>query len=314
MNYSEEAKEEIMKNVLGKDCNSFALLCAVTKCLGAVNIYKNAIALEYEFRTYEFASVVISIIKERYDFPLDLSHNAAFPDAFFLKLDSEKSNVILRDLGLSYLDESGHFVIRDGSAVLQNFGNRIAAQSFAQGLFLCNGSLYMPSDIEERGGYHLEITFFEEDYARAAQELFAKCDLVFEIVDRENSFALYNKRSEEICDILAFVKAMNSVLLLNDIILKREINNNINRQTNIFVANADKVGKSNSKYITAIDYIESAVGLESMEEKLQVVARARKENVSESMSGLAERLGVSKSYIARSLAKILNIAEEIKIG
>ena len=89
---------------------------------------------------------------------------------------------------------------------------------------------------------------------------------------------MYTKNSETICDFFAFIHASQSAIILNDILVKREVNNNINRQANVFAANADKITASNSKYMQAVESLTAKVNLLSIDPILYKVAMARMED------------------------------------
>ena len=309
MNYTEQVRREIMGgiDVIGKVGLAFA--CALTKCAGSVAVYKNAIAIEYEFKSDEIALRVMELLDKIFGCEVNLQYNTAISETYTLQVSSKDSNDMLAKMNLSHF-VGDELVLEDAEAIENLLTNRNSVVSFMQGVFLTVGSVYIPDDVDMRGGYHLEFNILQEDFARVIAGVASQCGLSFSVADRGSSYGVYTKNSETICDFFAFIHASQSAIILNDILVKREVNNNINRQANVFAANADKITASNSKYMHAVESLTAKVNLLSIDPILYKVAMARMEDCTESMGDLAKRIGMSKSSVARALKKILTMEEE----
>ncbi len=313
MNYTEKVRQEYLESVKSQGKMGLAFATAVTKCSSSVAVYKNAIALEYEFHSYDVALKVMEVLRELFGCEIELVFNTATNESFLLRVDSGHSNDMLQQMNMTHY-KGDQLVMKDSSQTMAFLTNREYVSSFMQGLFLCAGSVYIPSDIEGRGGYHLEFNILQEDFAEQIVSVLKECDLVFSLTERNNSMSVYTKNSQTISDFFAFIKAVDCAIELNDIIVKREVNNNINRQTNVYVSNADKVLKSNSRYIDAIQSLMQRVDLQKVDEKLYKVATARLEDFTESMGDMAERIRMSKSSVARALKKIEEMEKKYEQG
>ena len=309
MNYTEQVRREIMGgiDVIGKAGLAFA--CALTKCAGSVAVYKNAIAIEYEFKSDEIALRVMELLDKIFGCEVNLQYNTAISETYTLQVSSKDSNDMLAKMNLSHF-VGDELVLEDAEAIENLLTNRNSVVSFMQGVFLTVGSVYIPDDVDVRGGYHLEFNILQEDFARVIADVASQCGLSFSVADRGSSYGVYTKNSETICDFFAFIHASQSAIILNDILVKREVNNNINRQAYVFAANADKITASNSKYMQAVESLTAKVNLLSIDPILYKVAMARMEDCTESMGDLAKRIGMSKSSVARALKKILTMEEE----
>lgn len=309
MNYTEQVREEIIDKVDLKGKSGLAFACALTKCAGSVAVYKNAIALEYEFKSDTLALKVMDLLIKIFGCEINLQYNTAIGDNYTLQVSSKDSNDMLTKMNLSHFNDE-RLVLEDVGAIQSLLTNRNSVESFMQGVFLTVGSVYIPDDVDVRGGYHLEFNILQEDFAHVIAEIAAQCGLLFSVADRGSSYGVYTKNSETICDFFAFIHASRSAIILNDILVKREVNNNINRQANVFAANADKITESNSKYMHAVESLTAKINLEAIDPVLYKVAMARMEDCTESMGDLAKRIGMSKSSVARVLKKILKMEEE----
>lgn len=316
MNYTEQTKRDSLENIASEKHSRFAFICAVTKCLGNLAIYKEGFALEYEIKQENFAIKFFEMLKEQFGAVVEMSYKTCESGTqknCVLRIESSEANAMLKAMHLSHYD-SGKFVWLSGEEFFCA-SNREYAQSYMQGVFLSTGSMYMPEGIEAAGGYQIEMIFAEETYAEGIAKLLESCGLTFVTSERGNSYVLYSKNGETIKDFLAFIKAMNSVMEISNIMVNRETNNHINRVANAYAYNSDKIVNSNAESIRAIEYIDSReVGLDYLGDKLKFIAQERLKDNQESMGQLAERLKMSKTTLSRNLAKIKEMAEVLKNG
>ena len=309
MNFTEETKINILENLEDNRSSDFAFIWGVTKCLASLDVYKQGFSLTYEIKNENLTNTLLMLLKKYYDFEIEFNFPSQEPRIYKISAKGKQVNDMLKSMGLCHYDND-NFVYDSGAKSLEKLTNRLAVQSFMQGVFCSVGGVYIPSDIDSREGYHLEMSFFQEDFAVGLQTLLANCDISLHYAERGNSYILYSKNSQTISDFFAFIKAMDSVTFINDIMIKRQLNNQINRASNSMVFNADKVAVANYKYINAINKIDNTIGIARLEEKLRDIAKARLENNTESMGELALRLNISKSSLSRALTKIVKISEE----
>ncbi len=310
MNYSDDTKENVLNNLGDDKSSNFAFLMAITKCCASIQVYKDGFQLDYEFKQENLAKLILFRLRQSYDFELNFEFSSQSPRIFHVLAKGKGVNEMLKEMRLTHYQDQ-KLVYCSGVDSFSLLTNRAVAQSFVQAVFCSVGSVYIPSDIDSKEGYQLEINLFQEDFANALVQLMQDCGIELNCSERGTSYVVYSKNSQVICDFLAFIKAMDMVTFLNDIIIRRQVNNQINRASNIMVFNTDKIALANSKYIEAINKIVNSKGIDSLEEKLKLVANARLEDHTESMSNLANRLNISKSSLNRALAKLIKIAEEL---
>ena len=78
------------------------------------------------------------------------------------------------------------------------------------------------------------------------------------------------------------------------------------------MANLSKSVVANEKYSSIIKTIGETVGLDILPEELQTVAIARLENPTDTLSELAEKLGITKSCLNHRLRKLASLADELE--
>ena len=104
---------------------------------------------------------------------------------------------------------------------------------------------------------------------------------------------------------------MQSLEKLDELAERREVRNNINRVANCRQKNFDKSVLASVKQIQAIEIIESAIGINSLDESLKKVAEVRLADKEASHIELSEMLNISKSCLNHRLRKLIKIAEEL---
>lgn len=187
-------------------------------------------------------------------------------------------------------------------------------KSFVVGAFLgcATSSIKISLKPEEKttSGYHLEFDSKNEEFLKLLCTLLANFNINGKIIKRKNTFVLYVKDAENVSDTLALVGASDSVLTLQNEIVKREFRNKINRQTNCESGNISKMVSASMKQIEAIEKIERKVGLDSLSEDLQEVALLRLANPEESLTDLLKlsTLNLTKSGLNHRLRKLIVIA------
>jgi len=93
--------------------------------------------------------------------------------------------------------------------------------------------------------------------------------------------------------------------------INRELVNNTNRRKNCDLGNLNRQVEAVAKQTDAIKKIQATIGLDSLKKDLLETANARLNNPDETLSELAEILGVTKSCLNHRLRKLVAIADEI---
>ena len=126
---------------------------------------------------------------------------------------------------------------------------------------------------------------------------------------RRDYYTVYFKSKERICDMLAYMGANKASLELHDEILFGSVERRAIAAQNCDVANIDRAVNAAEKHLRAIEKIDTKLGIEKLNDRLQTTALLRKSFPEANMSEIAEMLGVSKSCVKHRLEKIIEIAE-----
>ncbi len=303
MSFITQAKSEVIsnfkKNINKNSCLSF--LYGLFNAVGEINI--NSKQLEFFVLGEDLYGIVnLCLIKLGYD-------GAEFEIA---ENKTEKCKVMVsKQTSEKLLNE---FVYQTNFGFNQNLvKTENQKKDFLKAIFLtcATGNIAFNGDYS---GYLLELVVSSENLALEISNLLCEFDIFAKIIDRKNLKVVYLNKFEQICDFLALTNAQNAVLELNNENVLRNVRNNINRQNNCFEANVSKTINASLKQLDAINFIDSTIGIESLEPSLQEVCLLRLANKEESLDNLVKLLGgkISKSGLNHRFSKIIKICEELK--
>ena len=313
MNFTAKLKNDLLKSISTADKQErFAFLCALTKMRGGIDVYKKSISLTYELDSAQDVNDIASMLKEftlgETYFVVDGRKGDKTPK---LQIKDKYADELLKAMSLSHFEE-GKFVFDDGAKFLENILGTSSFQAYFKGVLYGGAQLQFPD--EDYPNYCLRIFFSDIAFCEKIVKALEGMDISVKVYERKSINILQSRNSNDIADILALAGAVDSVLELNNIIAKREIDNEFNRQSNLYMANLKKAVDGAQKYLQAIEYLQNSGALERVDEKLKRVAIARVENDDASMQELADKLGMSKTSLSRNLNKLLTMAEERKNG
>jgi len=307
LSFSMKVKSEII-NLKSTKTEKISLLSAYIRNNAVIT--KDSILINTE--NLEISRFIFELIKELYNvlpiITVRKSFNFKKGMSYLLKINNKKE-IILKDLSL--INEEGYFINIPREYIYESDDDK---RSYLRGLFLATGSVNDPKTAR----YHLEFLIDEYDYALFICELLDDYFLNSKLIERSNGFMVYIKEAEKISDYLKILNTTNSILYYEDIKAYREQKNLINRLNNCEQANVEKTINSALSQIEDIELIEEKIGIEGLDEKLQMVAIYRKKYKEVSLSELSKiisienNINLTKSGLNHRMRKIREIAENLK--
>ena len=314
-NFTEELKNEIISQSNESEKCRLAMLSAFIRTSGSIISHNGNFGFEIVTENEHTADYFFEMIEREFGLAMNVS-GAKFDalggrDKLVFGTADEKSDALLRDLRLVGEDKEGNYV---------NFGidERLVAGdaekiAFLKGAFLGGGSCTLPDEkIFSRTGYHLEFVFSNRLTAAAFCDLLCEFEILAKSVSRKDTSVVYVKSKEVISDVLNLLGCSECLKKLNDVVEKKDRQNNANRVNNCSVSNIDKTLTASVNQVQAIEVIATTIGLQSLEKQLFDVAECRLADKNASMQELSERLNVSKSCLNHRMRKILDIAHSLK--
>lgn len=306
MTFASEVKKECTLLEVHRE-HAKAELMALIRMNGAISLYQQAFILNVQNENAAIARRIFKLLKENYQVDSELIVRR--------KMKLKKNNVyivrcrhqvaeILNDMGImsgiSLTDTVPEEVMRDKQLI----------RSYLRGAFLAGGSVNNP----ESNNYHLEIYSAYESHNDDLCHMMNQFQLNAKTVERRNGQITYLKEAEKISDFLALIGATSAVLKFEDIRIIRDMRNSVNRLVNMENANMNKTIDASQKQLEAIRLIDLRQGIETLPEKLAVMAKFRLENPDMSIKELGELIPggpISKSGANHRLRKLMEIAESL---
>lgn len=141
-----------------------------------------------------------------------------------------------------------------------------------------------------RSGFHLEIVLPPSVPATTVEPLLERLDLTMATTTRRGRDLLYAKGSEAILAVLATLGATRTNLLLQDVVITKELKNDVNRGVNCELSNLRRSGASAAADLAAIRHLRRSARLPRLPEGLRAVAEARSRHPSLNLTELGRCL------------------------
>ena len=182
-------------------------------------------------------------------------------------------------------------------------------KAFIRGAFIAAGSIS-----DRNKFYHYEIVCDYEEDAECVKDMLCFFNLDAKVTQRKNNYIVYMKEGSNITDALNLMGAYVSQMELYNVMILKEMRNDVNRKVNCETANLNKTISAAVKQTRDIEYIRDTVGLSSLKEGLYQVAKIRLEHQDMNLKDIGELLDppVGKSGVNHRLRKISEMADEIR--
>lgn len=312
MSFSAEVKDETARQINRARHCQIAELAAIFSMCGSIMISENdSYAVKIVTENVLVARKFYKLLKMAFDVDAEIAINT--------NNRLNKSNaytVIIRKNESAVRILKAFRILNDDMEIDENVmtGNLITQQScckraFIRGAFLASGSLSDPNKF-----YHFEVVCNSEAKAIQLRDVINTFGLDSKVVPRKKNFVVYIKEGTQIVEILNIMEAHVALMNLENVRILKEMRNSVNRKVNCETANLNKTVAAAIKQIKDIEYIKDTVGLGSLKEGLEEVARVRLNNPDMPLKDLGMLLSepVGKSGVNHRLKKISEIAESLR--
>ncbi len=310
MSFASETKKELTQ--VETDDNSLkAEVSALIRMNGSLSFTNRQLSLDVQTENAAIARRLYTIMKKLYPYNVELLVRR--------KMRLKKNNVYI-----CRVRDGARELLTDLQIISDEFQfNHTIAQSlipknsqkraYLRGAFLAGGSVNNP----ETSSYHLEIYSLYKEHGEALADLMNEFHLNAKTIERKKGFVTYLKEAEKISDFLSLVGAHQAMLKFEDVRIVRDMRNSVNRIVNCETANLNKTIGAALRQVENIRFIENAIGLDQLPEKLREIARLRVEYQDVTLKELGEMVStgvVSKSGVNHRLRKIDEIADALRRG
>ena len=225
-----------------------------------------------------------------------------------LAVSDEDASKLLEALGL--LDDGALFGVR---ALPPEETVRFACcrKSFVRAAFLMCGAVNHPDR-----GYHIEIAAPTEALAGFIAEQLGYFEINVKNTCRKSKYVVYLKRAEDISDMLSLLGASSAMLAFENVRVKKEVSNRVNRQLNCDNSNINRAVSAAETQIRDIRFIDEQIGLDKLPRSLKDMAIARYNNPEMPLAELGEQMEppLGKSGVNARLRRLTELAAKLRSG
>ena len=294
MSFSADVKQELCRAPLSRKC------CAQAEAYGIL-LYCNTFS-PTEIRIITESDALAQRLPVLFKKAFQISFDR-LPDGegkhIFLIREKEKLEAVQQVFG----NDRRALALHINFGALEENCCRIA---FLRGAFLSGGSVTDPQK-----GYHLELSTSHQSVSREMVALMRDLDLEPKDAPRKGNAVIYFKQSDRIEDYLTSIGAPISAMEVMNAKLEKDLRGSVNRRVNCDAANLDKAVEAAQGQIEAIRILEESGVLATLPDKLQEVARLRREHPADTLVQLAGRCDppITKSALNHRLRKLIEMSK-----
>lgn len=310
MSFSSKVKEELGRHLGGARHCKIAETTAILNMCGEIELGDDGSvkAMGVHTENAAVARKYFTLLKKTFNIKVEVSakktHHLNKHRVYTVYMTNQDE--INKVLTATRLICDGKFVHTINPLIVQT---TCCKRAYIRGAFLAGGSI---SDPEKT--YHMEFVNHDEEHGQQLMALINSFEMDSKMILRKKNHVVYLKEGNQIVDLLNIMEAHIALLELENLRILKEMRNNVNRIVNCETANLNKTVSASVNQVNDIEYIENSVGLHTLSENLEAMARVRLENPSASLKELGELLDppVGKSGVNHRLRKLSEIAEKIR--
>lgn len=317
MSFTTDVKDELSR--VEPECRTCAkaMLSVLVKSHGTLNIIGSG-KYNVSFATDNawIARFALSNFKELYNLDTSLTYRRSVlhnTRNYLIDLQQGQNLIdALLDMGiLSYSkNKEGLGIFTISNSIKNEFMDKdCCSAAYMRGAFLGSGYVSEPS-----GSFHFEIVVDRKNLANDMKKILTKKGINSGVCARRNSYVLYIKSGQAICDFLAFTGAHKSALRMENTRVAKQLANQINRQTNAEVANSKRMVDASYNQLITIEKVAKHYGVQNLPPAIRefMVLRIKNRNTSLSKLGELADPPLSKSAINSRLRRLEKLAADIK--
>lgn len=309
MSFASDARGEVVRQVCDQSCCARAEVAAALLFCGGIayhgrDRYSLCIVSPDAFVVRHYFVLIKNFFHAAGEIRTLRTTQLRAQTRYQLLFDFDDSLAILRACGL--LSDAALFGVR---TTPPRSPYACCHKAFLRGAFLLAGAVSNPEK-----SYHFEIASPNGDLAEFVIVLLNYFEISAKIACRKAKFVVYLKCAEQISDVLALLGAQNAMMALENVRVKKDVRNRINRQMNCDERNLARLVENAQAQLEDIALIEREMGLDRLPERLREIARVRVEHADASLAALGEYCDppLGKSGVNSRLRRLRTIAQELR--
>lgn len=315
MSFASNTRAEMARELCRDKCCSRAELAAALLASGGISYRfgrENSYALSVTTAEAPVVRHYFQLLKKHFQVTAQIrtlrSNSLSGMTRYQLVIPEEASMMLLKETGV--YDPEALFGVRQAppDSIVQY---ACCKKTFVKSAFMVSGGMASPEK-----EYHIEIAAPSEGFADYVIKNLNYYEIPAKKTCRKSKYVVYLKRSDDVSDMLTLMGASQAVLALQNVRVKKDVSNRVNRQLNCDNSNINRVMETALLQIEDIRYIDQELGLDKLPLPLRDIAEARLNNAATSLAGLGEMLTppIGKSGVNARLRKISDIANKLRSG
>ena len=312
MSFSSQAKDELIRLPMDRQCCLMAELGALTQTSGSLSFLGGGrFSVTYQTENTALARRIFRMLKTGLGLSptLQVVEHARLGGrrTCVLTVDGEDAPRLLDALGMMRTGADGIQSLRRMVPYF-SMSRSCCRRSYLRGAFLGAGSMVNPEK-----SWLMEWVA-DENLAQGLEKVLERGNIRAGRYERRGNSVVTLRSAQDISDALAMMGAGNAVMELENIRIKKQMRADANRASNCDEHNSERMLNASEQQVEAIKLISIQRGLYTLPPALQEMARLRLEHPEMSLEELGQSLEkpVGKSGVNHRMRRILQAAEEIR--
>lgn len=315
MSFSSDVKKELSNVKPEKSCCARSELGGLYASMASLNLLGRGQV------NVQFSSESLAVCRRAYTLLSQALHIAAqihyVSSARFggkrkcvLTLGPIQSPVLLCALGMMEKNEDGTYSLKATTPRLP-LTRGCCMRAFLRGMLLGGGTMTNPEQ-----GYHLEIAFRDEESRVMLAKCMQRLGLPVRISARREHSYLYLKQSDQIVTLLTALGAHTSVMHIEDLRIRRQVLETVNRAMNCDSANLQKQMDASHQQLEVIQQLIREDRLSTLPPSLQQIALARLNAPDATLEQLGQSLDppLGKSGVNHRIRRLMSYFDDTHLS
>ena len=311
MSFSSDVKKELATVKPEKDCCGLSELCGLYQSMGSlsllgrgkVNVQLTSESLAVCRRAYTLLVQALRLTPQ-----IHYVTNARFGGTrkCVLTLGPIQSPVLLSALGMMELKTDGSYAFRSATPRFA-ITRQCCMRAYLRGVMLGGGTMTNPDQ-----SYHLELGCRDSEMQAMTAKCIQRVGLPIKLAKRREHTFFYWKQSDQIVDFLTAVGAHASVMHIEDLRVKRQVMETVNRAMNCDSANLQKQMNASRSQIDGIRRLRDEGILATLPPSLQEMAHLRLDNPDATLQELGALFDppIGKSGVNHRMRRLLSYLKD----
>lgn len=308
MSFSNKVKLELSELEITNKLEALLELSSILKVNASISIRNAFININFTTESEYVVKRIYKLIDFLYGYECIIGrveNNNLMKNGLFTLIVEDESivNRIMNESGFDFYGNYVESINKMFSRIISSKEKGVSA--YLRGVFLGAGSIVDPNK-----NYHLELILTSDEDVKLLEKVLDYSNIETLFNKRKDKNIVYIKNSEMIADFLNRIEATRALLELENVKIKKDLRNNINRRMNFDMANINKTVETSIKQISYIEMIEEN---STMPEDLIEIANLRKLYPEYSLKQLAaiHNPKITKSAVSYKMKKIEKIAKKL---